>query len=415
MSLPRLLAGTTDGRPLTLAEHERVHGPAGPGRPDLIAAVERAGLHGHGGAAFPTAVKLRAVAARRGPRAVLVNAAEGDPFSAKDRTLLALAPHLVLDGAVAAAAAVGARSIVIAVPRTADAARAALRTALAERPRQPRVTVTPVPDAYLAGEESALIRHLDGGPLKPTMTPPRPADRGLRRRPTLVQNPETLAHLALVDRHGPEWFREVGTPEDAGSALVTVSGAVAAPGVQEIAFGTPLSDVLAAAGTPLGPIAAVLVGGFHGVWVSHDELTRATLDSQARSRHTFSLGAGAIVAVDASTCVVRELAAAIGWLSAQSAGQCGPCSNGLPALTTLIAAVADGTAPRGARATLERWSGLLPGRGACRLPDGAAGIVLSGLDAFGEALVDHSRHGPCEVCDRTPRLAAADVPWSAAA
>jgi len=415
MSLPRLLAGTHDGRPLTLLEHETVHGPAGPGGPDLIDAVERSGLHGRGGAAFPTAVKLRAVARARGPRTVLVNAAEGDLLSAKDRTLLALAPHLVLDGAVAAAEAVGARSVVVAVPRAAGDAHAALRSALAERSRRPAVTVTGVPAAYLAGEESALVRHLNGGPLKPTTVPPRPSDRGLRRRPTLVQNPETLAHMALIGRHGAEWFRELGTDDDPGSALVTVSGAVAAPGVQEIALGAALSDVLAPAGTGIGAVRAALVGGYHGVWVAHAELTRATLQGHARSRFACSLGAGAIVAIDAATCPVRELAAAISWLAAQSAGQCGPCANGLPALAALIAAVADGRAPRGARATLERWSGLLRGRGACHLPDGAAGIALSGLRVFADELADHARHGPCEVCDRAPRLAPVDVQWRAAA
>jgi NADH:ubiquinone oxidoreductase subunit F (NADH-binding) len=143
---------------------------------------------------------------------------------------------------------------------------ASIRRAAAERPGGTRLTITAVPPAYLAGEETALIRHLDGGPLKPTVTPPMPFERGLRRRPTLVQNAETMAHIALIARHGAAWFREAGTPADPGTALVTVSGDVRQPGVREIALGTPLDAVLESAGVA-EPIRAVLVGGNQGIWV----------------------------------------------------------------------------------------------------------------------------------------------------
>ena len=169
------------------------------------------------------------MAARRGRRAIVVNGAEGEPLSAKDRTLLELAPHLVLDGALLAAEAVGAREIVArdealrlgGARRGEPGAGGTARRGLGAR--------ADVPDAYLAGEETALIRCLNGGPMKPTVTPPRPDQRGLGRRPTLVSNAETLAHVALIARHGARWFRELGTADHPGSALVTVGGAVERP------------------------------------------------------------------------------------------------------------------------------------------------------------------------------------------
>jgi NADH:ubiquinone oxidoreductase subunit F (NADH-binding) len=412
MTLPRLLAGAHEDRPLSLAEHLELHGPSAPDGPHLIETVERAGLRGRGGASFPTAVKLRSVARRRGPRALLVNAAEGEPMSAKDSVLLQSAPHLVLDGAMAVAAAVGARSVVIAIPEDAVATRDALRQAIGERAGNRRLRVADVPVAYLAGEESALIAHLDGGPLKPTVAPPLPSERGLRRRPTLVQNPETLAHLALIARHGPEWFREVGTHAHPGSALITVSGAIACPGVREIACGAPLASVLDGAAEPLR---AVLVGGCHGVWIAGEEIEATTLDDIGLGPHGGRLGAGVVVALGRSACPAQELARAVGYLAEQSAGQCGPCRNGLPALAGLLAAMVAGRAPRDARRKLERWSQDLLGRGACHLPDGTVRLLESGLRVFAAELADHEREGPCLACRRSPTLSFTRAQWSVAA
>jgi NADH:ubiquinone oxidoreductase subunit F (NADH-binding) len=398
MTRVRLLAGTTSGRPVGLARHLDLHGPLPTGGADLVAAVRRAGLRGRGGAGFPTALKLEAVAGRRRTSELLVNAAEGDPLSAKDRVLTRVAPHLVIDGALAAARAVGARRITIAVPEDAGPSGDALGRAVDERGDRERVTIRSVPVAYLAGEESALIRHLGGGPLKPTVVPPRPAERGLRRRPTLVQNPETLAHVALIARHGPAWFREVGTEEQPGSALVTVTGAVAQPGVQEIALGDPFESVLRRAGGAVEPLRALLVGGYHGTWVDAAAAPSLTLDDAALGRVGATLGAGIVVALGASACPVQELAQSVGWLAAQSAQQCGPCANGLPALAGLLAAMAMGTAPRDAGERLARWSRDVSGRGACHLPDGAARLVTSGARVFAAEIADHLELGPCDAC-----------------
>ena len=254
---------------MTLATHTSVHGPL-PSVPalQLIEEVERSGLRGRGGADFPTARKLRAVAERRRVGPVIVNGSETEPASAKDRLLLSRLPHLVLDGAVLAAGAVGAGQVIVKVCSDAADTVSALEGAVAVRERDPvPISVVAGPEGYVAGEESAVVHHLGGGPPLPTFVPPRPFERGYRGRPTLIQNPETLAQIALVARFGSRWYRELGTVADPGSALVTISGAVRAPGVYELAFGTAMSDLLAAAGGPTEPLQALLVGGYFGTWV----------------------------------------------------------------------------------------------------------------------------------------------------
>jgi NADH:ubiquinone oxidoreductase subunit F (NADH-binding) len=414
MTLPRLLAGLGSRPTLTLAEHEAAHGPTPARRRDLIAMTDQAGLRGRGGASFATAVKLRSVARRPGPRAVLVNAAEGEPMSFKDRVLLERAPHLVLDGALAAAAAVDATRIVIAVRRDAIAAGSAMQAAIEARALR-GVELCAVPDAYLAGQESALIRHLDGGPLKPLVMPPRAFERGLRRRPTLVHNAETIAHLALIERHGPAWFRELGTVEHPGSTLVTVGGAVARPGVYEIACGTALPEVLRAAGETTEPLRAVLIGGFHGIWIGAERCASVRLSDDGLARHGGSVAAGVVIALGRCACPAREVAATVAWLAGQSAHQCGPCSNGLPALAQLLAAIVAGHAPADAFDRLARWTRDIAGRGACGLPDGAARFVSSAVRVFSEELAEHARRGPCVACGRAPTLLAAPSTNRAAA
>jgi NADH:ubiquinone oxidoreductase subunit F (NADH-binding) len=237
--LPRLLAPG----PAVLAGHTARYGPppsvlGRPQRDALIAEVNRAGLTGRGGAGFPTARKLAAVAAGHAP-VVVANGTEGEPASEKDRVLMAFSPHLVLDGAVLAAEITDAAKAVIVVHRDV---REILGQAVAERARarldRVRLEVRTAADRFVAGQASAVVQWVQRGVPAPTATPPRLAQRGLRGAPTLVQNVETLAHLALIARYGASWFRSVGTSAEPGSMLVTVLGAVREPGVREVAIGT---------------------------------------------------------------------------------------------------------------------------------------------------------------------------------
>ena len=217
--LPRILAGVAEGSDGDPRPHRAVAGSLPELRrwaPDrLIDEIEQSGLRGRGGAAFPVARKMRAVVARRGSRVVVGNGTEGEPASGKDRLLLTEMPHLVLDGAAVAARAVGADTAIIAFAESDEVIARSLLRAVDERRRsstgdEPAYELRAIYDGFVSGHESALVNALSGAEAKPAFRA-RPFERGVRRRPTLVQNVETLAHLALIARHGAGWYRQAGT------------------------------------------------------------------------------------------------------------------------------------------------------------------------------------------------------------
>ncbi len=404
-TLPRLLAGTLPDRALSLAEHLELHGPMPElgrrsGR-SLIELVDEAGLAGRGGARFPTARKMAAVAAGRRP-IVVANGTEGEPLAAKDRLLLGASPHLVIDGCVLAAQAVGAREALICVANDAPAAHRAVELALEERRRAHRdpidVRLVLTAEGFVPGEATALVNQLNGGPAKPTFSQVRVEQRGVRRRPTLVDNVETLAHVALIARHGARWFRAIGTPREPGSMLVTVVGAVAEPRVYEAAQGTPIADLFAAAGGLTAELRAVLVGGYFGSWIDGELALQLPLANEQLSAHDAALGAGVLVALPTSACGAAELARTAVYLAGESAGQCGPCVHGLAAISATIVELVEGRASADAPERLRRWIGQVSGRGACRFPDGAMRFIATGLSVFAGELAEHARHGACEAC-----------------
>jgi NADH:ubiquinone oxidoreductase subunit F (NADH-binding) len=245
------------------------------------------------------------------------------------------------------------------------------------------------PEGYVAGEESAVVHYLNDGAALPTFVPPRPFERGYRGRPTLIQNPESLAQVALIARFGPRWFRELGTTADPGSALVTISGAVAAPGVYELAFGTSMLDLLEAAGGASEPLQALLVGGYFGTWVDSARAFGIRLSREDLRSIGASLGSGVLIALGQSACGLHESARVIDYLAAESAGQCGPCVYGLDAVAGSLEALAAGEADRGEVDRLLRWTSEIRGRGACHHPDGATRFILSTLNVFSPEIAGH--------------------------
>lgn len=387
----RLFASVRDdGHPVRLEEHLRVYGPLGTAGSELISTLRASGLRGRGGGAFPCGDKLAAVAATRRRPVVVVNATEGEPTSKKDRALVRLVPHLVLDGAVAAAAALSAREVVVALARGAENERLSVVAALKERRDPVRWRVASIPDGFVTGEETALLNALAGGDPKPTLKPPYPFERGLGGAPTLVQNAETLAHVALIARFGAQWFRSLGTESEPGTALVSLSGAVTRPGVYEIELGTRVDELVAEAGGPTEPASAYLAGGYFGGW-TRDAAHPLTAQS--------GLGAGVVVAFPESACGVRESARIMRYLAGESAGQCGPCVHGLAALASGLEQIARGKGPDD-RVRLARWAGQVEARGACRHPDGAARFLRSSLVVFEQELALHLHKGRCSGTDR---------------
>ena len=303
-------------------------------RTGIWEAVAASGLLGRGGAGFPSAVKWKTVHKSRRKPMVVVNAMEGEPASLKDRALLSSVPHLVLDGAEVAAAVIGASDVAVCVADDNGSAAQSVERALAERTRagggRVRISVVRPPGRYVTGEESALVSWLDHQRALPMMRLDKSVAMQVSRRPAVVHNAETLAQLALIARHGPDWFRRLGTPEAPGSTLVTVSGAVRAPGVFEVALGTPLIDILRRAGAD-GELSGVLLGGYGGAWL-HPSRLATPYSPGPLTEAGATLGVGVIVALPLGSCGLAETARIARFMAGESAGQCGPCVYGLPAI-----------------------------------------------------------------------------------
>ena len=386
------LPGVLDGLGPGLADHLATFGPLPPA--DALDLATRAALTGRGGAGFPTAVKLRsvrdAVAAGRRPPVVIANAAEGEPSAAKDGVLLTTAPHLVLDGLDVVAGALGADTLVLAAPARLHGA---VEPALAAR-RRDDVRLHATPDRFLAGEESALVAAVDGGEALPRAKFPPIRERGVEGRPTFVANVETLARLALLARgrtDAGEQTLVTRRVEVAGAALVDVA---------DVALGTRLGEVLRID----RDVPAVLVGGYHGTWLPAAVARDVRLDRESLADVGASLGAGVLAALPAGRCGVRETARVMSYLAAESAGQCGPCLNGLPRIAAALELLArPGRFDRRLLQDVSRWCGLVAGRGACRHPDGSVRLVASALQVFRHEIRAHAG-GRCVARDRRPFL-----------
>jgi len=419
--LPRLLpdAGTV---PVDLRAHLATHGPlrAAGGGDGLLREVAAAGLTGRGGAAFPVARKLAAAAEVRPAPVVAGNGAEGEPASSKDRSLLWLSPHLVLDGLQLAAGAVGSRSAVLYVPRN-ERLHIRLAGAIAERAAAgmdaASVELVTAPDRFLAGEESALVSRLAGRPALPAYRPVRGLPRLAPGRAALVQNVETLAHLALIGRYGAAWFREAGTEAEPGTMLATLHLADGRTSVTEVPLGTSLAGLLGLDGGPgpaeagaagpgvpsaFGPVQAVLVGGYHGAWLPAAAAALPLANAALRPLGA-AVGAGVLAALPADRCGLAETARVARYLALESAGQCGPCFNGLPRIAAAMAHLAGPRPDPRARADLERWAGLVTGRGACHHPDGSVRFIRSALRVFAAETGLHEQ-GRCSGTDPRPFL-----------
>jgi NADH:ubiquinone oxidoreductase subunit F (NADH-binding) len=387
--------------PEDLAEHRRHFGPLAARREEpLITAVGRSGLRGRGGAAFPTSVKWQAVIEHRhgtSQAVVVANGCESEPASLKDRTLLSLRPHLVLDGLELTARSVGAGRSVMYLSRAHAALVHTVRRAVAERGVEGTMPIEVVtgPARYVAGEETAIVARLNGRAAKPRAVPPRPYADGVWGGPTLIHNVETLAHIALIARNGPEWFRGAGTTASPGTALVTVTGAVRRPGVIEVAFDETVGGIVERAGGATEAPQAVLLGGYFGRWVRADQVWPVQVDGPSLGRLGLSLGTGVIAVLPSSACGVVETDRVASFLAAQSSGQCGPCRFGLAAIADTLHALTVGRGRQQDLERLSRWARDVRGRGACRHPDGASLFVSSAMDVFATDLQQHLRNRPC--------------------
>ena len=393
----RLLAGTEQGRPLDFAGHLAIHGELSlptkrkddQWRSAMLGAIEASGLTGRGGAAFPTAIKLKGAMGWKKRPIVAINLMEGEPAAQKDSVLAAFAPHLVLDGAEVLGAILDAAEVVIAVARDNPGAIDSLNRAILERSGTKRsrvdLKIVSPPGRYVAGEESGLAAWLDGADARPTFRPDRPAILKVGGRRAYVENAETTADVALIARHGGQWF--AGAGGGFGTALASVSGAVVESGVFEVPLGTTLGSIVARA-KPRGRITGLLLGGYGGTFVGPDALD-APWSNDGLRPYGGAVGAGVIVVFDDSSCGIAEIARITQWMSHESAGQCGPCAFGLPALATDLMLAANASSSGRLENRLTGLLAAIDGRGACAHPDGVARMVRSGLRVFAADLAGH--------------------------
>lgn len=388
---PALLAGVGD-EPSLSAHRTRYGTLPSPHLSELFEMLTRLGIRGRGGAAFPFATKLQAASRGRRP-VVVVNLSEGEPASSKDSSLAEVSPHLVLDGAVATATALGTRDVHVVLPAHRLAAAHSMRAAVEERTDRIRFTLHQADPRFVSGQARAVIELLAGRENLPVTAWTPEAVAGLRGRPTLLSNAETWAHVGLVVLRGSEQYARLGTRAEPGTTLLTVTVPGCDPEVHEVAFGSRLNDVL--------PVESrrspALVGGFHGSWASGPTLYAARVSVPGMRALGAPLGAGVILAPGPDTCALTFTSLVVDHLAAESSGRCGPCFNGLPALAEALRRVRDGT---GGAAEVGRLADMVAGRGACAHPDGTVRLVRSlfavipdELEAHGEGACTLQRRG----------------------
>jgi NADH-quinone oxidoreductase subunit F len=366
-------------------------------RPEqVIAEVEAAGLRGRGGAGFPTARKWRGVcetARDAGGRPTLVaNAAEGEPGTYKDRMLIEQQPYAFLEGIAIAMHATGAERAYIGIKEKFTSAVTRLSSALSEVVAAgwhgaEGIHLVTGPDAYLFGEETGMLEVLEGKLPMPRVI--RPYEQGLHGtttvpNPTIVNNVETLTHVAAILAHGADWFREAGTAESPGTMVFTVVGDVVSPGVYELALGTPLRTLLVeVAGAT--DIKAVYSGVSSGV------ITPAMLDVPLTfddmKRIGTGMGSGGFIVYDSSRSIVDILSVLVHFLAIESCGQCNACKLGNGAMAELLARIQRGEATQTHLEALLRWTHTVTDQNRCFLPVGSQVVVGSTVEAFVDEFV----------------------------
>jgi NADH-quinone oxidoreductase subunit F len=388
---------------------------------DIVEIVEASGLRGRGGAGFPTGVKWRSVVAASGadaPAHLVCNAAEGEPATAKDRTLLARNPFAVIEGVAIAMRAVGAdgayvgvkRRFTHEVDRLLDARDAA---AAAGWPGAERIRIVPGPDEYLFGEESAMLEVIEGKLPLPRILPPYQA--GLfatmeHPNPTVVNNVETLAHVAHVLREGADWFRQVGTTEAPGTMVFTVVGDVARPGVYELPLGTSARELIVdLAGAD--DVLAIYAGTSNGVITR--ELLDLPLDFDSFAEAGTGLGSGGFAVYDTSRDIVQVCAALARFLAIESCGQCLACKLGTAEIFDRLDALVRGDGTLADIDEIRRRTDTVTDQNRCYLPVGAALVVRSTIDTFPDAFATHvGRSSDPAVAVPVPKISVLDAATS---
>lgn len=375
----------------------------------IVEALRKAGLRGRGGAGFPTAVKWSTV--RADPASVKFvcgNGAEGEPGTFKDRWLLRMNPYQVVEGLAIARHVIGAKAAYLCLKQSFEPEIRAVRRALDELTRESAmgdgIELVLGPDEYLFGEEKALLSVVEGGLPLPRVFPPYihglfgtayGGPKPEMHNPTVVNNVETLAHVPHIVRHGPEWFRECGTPDTPGTMLLTVSGDVTRPLVTELSAGLTLRELVmeVGGGPESGRRVKAVLPGLAGR-VMTDEHLDLPLSRDALRAGGFELGSGGFLVYDDRRCMVHVAWLLSHFLHVESCAQCPPCKLGSERITDCLARLLRGEGhSRDLDEMVAAVSWVANGR-RCALPTSESLLVGSMLRAFPDDFAAHLR-GTC--------------------
>lgn len=381
-------------------------------RPEaIIEQVKNSALRGRGGAGFPTGLKWSFMPRRLpGDKYIVCNSDEGEPGTCKDRDILRYNPHQLIEGMIIAGYTIGAQTgynyIRGEFYEPIERFEAALEEAREAGYLGRNILGSGFhfqlhthigAGAYICGEETALLESLEGKKGQPRYKPPFPAGYGLYGRPTTINNTESLASIPVILQHGADWFHELGTPNNGGSKIFCMSGHVNKPGNYEVPLGTPFADLLELAGGMRNgnKIKAVIPGGTSTPVVPGDKMMQLDMSYDGIGKGGSMLGAGSVIVMDETTCMVKALQRIAYFYYEESCGQCTPCREGTGWLYRVIKRIEEG---QGRQEDLDRLVDVasnINGNTICALGDAAAAPVMSFIKHFRDEFQYHIDHGCC--------------------
>lgn len=367
--------------------------------------VKNSGLRGRGGAGFPTGTKWSFLPANGEPRYLLCNADEGEPGTFKDRLMMERAPHQLIEGMIISAFAIGSKKSYIYIRGEYDYSKAVVKAAIDEAYKtgylgknilgsgfDHDMDVYSGAGAYICGEETGMISSLEGLKGQPKLKPPFPAVQGYLRKPTIVNNVETLAAVKYIIRDGAQSYRKYGTEKSAGTKLFSVSGNVVKPGTYEVPLGTSLKDIIEKLCGGLKPgrkLKAVIPGGSSAPVLTADEAMKVTMDYEALAQMGSMLGSGAIIVIDDSNSMVDLLGVIMHFYHHESCGQCTPCREGTGWLNKITHRIVDGHGEAKDIDLIKKVSEQMMGKTICALSDAAAMPAISFVTKFRSEFESH--------------------------
>jgi NADH:ubiquinone oxidoreductase subunit F (NADH-binding) len=378
---------------------------------EIIKEVSEAGLRGRGGAAFPTGKKwsfTRECAEQ--PHYLVLNGGEDEPGSKKDRMLMEHLPHLVIEGVIVSAYAIGASKAYLYINANYEAAIMSMGVALTEAKTAGYwgdnvlgsnfaldIEITPAPHNYVAGEDTAALEVIEGKKAWPRQKPPFPVTVGLFGKPTSVNNVETLANVPPILLHGAEWYRRFGTPESSGTMIFSLNDDVNRPGIYELPFGTPLRYLIEECGGGIQggqKIKAIMPAAPSSAFLPADKID-TPLDHNSMREAGSALGCGVVRLVPEGSCIVEEVLKISEFFTAESCGQCPACRMETNTLTSLLKKVQQG---QGGQPILEQFRKIIAfnkGKGFCNLIAMPGPPIESALKLFPEDFEAHLATGKC--------------------